>query len=169
MVRDLLSQLGLDSSAVFERMKSRFTLQDGVIRMDAIHVESPLLQLVGSGKLDLDGRLEHDLQVRYSLVDRLGPLTRMLYWVQNNLLSISVRGDMARPQIVLKGMLSFLRSGSKANASCRCPLSPLPERFSDGRLGHARPKPPRPGRSGEDRLRYAPAQSIMRPPRDVTR
>lgn len=130
VVRDLLSQLGLDSSAVFESMKSRFALADGVIRMDAIHVESPLLQLVGAGRLDLDGRLKHDLQVRYALVDRLGPLTRMVYWVQNNLLSISVRGDMSRPQIVLKGALSFLRSNENGRRELPLPaLSPLPARF----------------------------------------
>ncbi|MEO6709495.1 MAG: AsmA-like C-terminal region-containing protein, partial [Planctomycetota bacterium] len=130
VMRDLLSQLGLDSSAVFERMKSRFSLADGVIRMEAIHVESPLLQLVGSGKLDLDGRLEHDLQVRFALVDRLGPVTRLWYWIQNNLLSISVRGDMSRPQIVLKGALSFLRSGNRAKRELPLPsLSPLPARF----------------------------------------
>ena len=130
VVRGILSQLGMDSNAVFERMRIRFTLQGGVIRMDAIHVESPLLQLVGSGRLDLDGRLKHDLQVRYDLVDQLGPLTRMLYWIQNNLLSISVRGDMSRPQIVLNGMLSFLRSGERSERDLPLPgLSPLPVRF----------------------------------------
>jgi hypothetical protein len=130
VVRGILSQLGMDSNAVFERMRIRFTLKGGVILMDAILVESPLLQLVGSGKLDLDGRLSHDLQVRYDLVDQLGPLTRMLYWIQNNLLSISVRGDMSRPQIVLKGVLFFLRSGERSERDLPLPnLSPLPERF----------------------------------------
>jgi len=130
VVRGILSQLGMDSSAVFESMRIRYTLQGGVIRMDSIHVESPLLQLVGAGMLDLDGRLSHDLQVRYDLVDQLGPLTRMLYWIQNNLLSISVRGDMSRPQIVLKGMLSFLNSNKRGERDLPLPaLSPLPPRF----------------------------------------
>ncbi len=130
VMRDLLSQLGLDSSAVFERMKSRFSLGAGVVRMDAIHLESPLLQLVGSGTLDLDGRLNHDLFVRYSLVDNLGPLTRLLYWIQNNLLSVSVHGDMSRPQIVLKGALSFFQSTEHGKRELPLPgLSPLPTRF----------------------------------------
>jgi hypothetical protein len=130
VIRDLLSQLGLDSTAVFERMKSRFVLEGGVIRMDAIHVESPLLQLVGAGTLDLDGRLKHDLQVRFALVDNLGPLTRLVYWIGNNLLSISVRGDMSRPQILLKGALSFLRSNDRPKRELPLPsLSPLPARF----------------------------------------
>ncbi len=130
VMRDLLSQFGLDSSAVFERMKSRFSLEGGVIHMDAIHVESPLLQLVGSGTLDLDGRLKHDLEARFALVDSLGPLTRLVYWIQNNLLSVSVRGDMSRPQIVLHGVLSFLHSNDHPKRELPLPsLSPLPARF----------------------------------------
>ncbi|MBK8179907.1 MAG: hypothetical protein IPK67_13700 [Planctomycetes bacterium] len=130
VMRDLLSQLGLDSSAVFERMQSRFSLSGGVIRMDAIHVASPLLQLVGAGELDLDGRLRHDLQVRFGLVDRLGPVTRAWYWIQNNLLSVSVRGDMARPQVLFKGALSFFGSSERKKRELPLPsLSPLPARF----------------------------------------
>jgi AsmA-like protein len=130
VIRDLFAQLGFDNTAVFERMRTRFRLAEGVIHMDAIHVESPLLQLVGSGTLDLDGRLRHDLQVRYGLVDRLGPLTRFLYWIQNNLLSVSVRGDMARPKIVLKGMLSLLRGEQSGTRELPLPdFAPIPERF----------------------------------------
>ncbi len=130
VVRDLLSQLGMDSSAVFERMQSRVSLKGGVIHMDAIHVQSPILELVGAGILDLDGRLEHDLEARFALVDSLGPLTRLVYWIQNNLLSVSVRGDMSRPQIVLKGVLSLLQStNGKGRELPLPPLTPLPARF----------------------------------------
>jgi hypothetical protein len=130
VMRDLFSQLGFDNTAVFERMRSRFRLERGVIHMDAINVYSPLLQLVGEGTLDLDGRLRHDLQVRYSLVDRLGPLTRLIYWIQNNLLRVEVRGDMERPKVLLKGALSFLKRAQSGERELPLPgLSPLPERF----------------------------------------
>lgn len=130
VVRDLFSQLGFDNTAVFERMRTRFAVRDGAVEMDAIGVYSPLLQLVGSGRLDFEGRLHHDLEVRYSLVDNLGPFRRALYWIQNNLLSIAVRGDMSRPRIEISGLLSFLTSpGSGRRDLPLPPLTPLPERF----------------------------------------
>jgi hypothetical protein len=57
-------------------------------------------------------------------------VTRLWYWIQNNLLSVSVRGDMARPQVVFKGALSFLGSSEKKKRELPLPsLSPLPPRF----------------------------------------
>lgn len=130
VMRALFSQLGFDGTAVFESMRTRFGLTDGIISMDAIKVSSPLLQLVGEGTLDLDGRLHHDLQVRYGLVDRLGPITRLVYWVQNNLLRVEVRGDMERPKVLLKGVLSFLRSSQSEGRELPLPgFAPLPKRF----------------------------------------
>lgn len=131
VVRDLFSQLGFDQTAVFEEMRAQFRLRDGVIELDPIQVKSPLLNLVGAGTLDLDGRLHHDLQVQYSLVDRLGPFTRLIYFVQNNLLSVSVRGDMARPEVVLHGALSFLQRlrGGEGRALPLPGFAPIPERF----------------------------------------
>jgi hypothetical protein len=130
VVRDLFSQLGFDNTAVFERMRTRFSVHDGAVDMDAIGVYSPLLQLVGSGHLDFEGRLHHDLEVRYSLVDNLGPFRRALYWIQNNLLSIAVRGDMSRPRIEISGLLSFLTSPGGGRRDLPLPpLTPLPDRF----------------------------------------
>jgi hypothetical protein len=131
VIRDLFSQLGFDQTAVFEEMRAQFRLRDGVIELDPMQVKSPLLNLVGSGTLDLDGRLHHDLQVQYSLVDKLGPFTRWIYFIQNNLLSVSVRGDMSRPKIVLHGALSFLQR-LRAEKRRELPLpgfAPLPARF----------------------------------------
>jgi len=131
VIRDLFSQLGFDQTAVFEEMRARFRLQDGVIELDPMQVKSPLLKLVGSGTLDLDGRLHQDLRVEYSLVDKLGPFTRLIYFVQNNLLTVSVRGDMARPKVVLHGALSFLQRlrGGQGRELPLPGFSPLPERF----------------------------------------
>ncbi len=130
VVRDLFSQLGGDSQAVFEKVALRFAVANGVLRMDDLAVSSPLLQLVGAGTLDFDGSLAHDLEVRYSLVDILGPLNRLLYWIQNSLLRVSIRGDMARPRVVLKGALSGLGGVRRNGRDLPLPeFAPLPERF----------------------------------------
>jgi hypothetical protein len=73
VMQALFSQLGFDDTAVFERMRTRFQVRDGAFHMSDMQVYSPLLQLVGEGTLDMEGRLHHDLEVRYSLIDRLGP------------------------------------------------------------------------------------------------
>ena len=46
--------------------------------------------------------------MRYSLVDKLVPLTRLLYYIQNSLLRVSIRGSMDRPTVVLRGLISQL-------------------------------------------------------------
>jgi hypothetical protein len=130
VMQALFSQLGFDDTAVFERMRTRFRVHDGVFHMSDMQVYSPLLQLVGAGTLDMEGRLHHDLEVRYSLVDRLGPFTRLVYWVQNNLLRLAVRGDMARPRIELQGILSVFQGRPAAVRDLPLPaLAPLPARF----------------------------------------
>lgn len=130
VVREMFAQLGFDDVAVFERVRSRFQVEHGRIRMSDLRVYSKLLQLVGSGVLDFDGSLEHELEVRYSLVDRLGPLRQLLYWVQNNLLSVSIRGDMARPRVELEGVLGWMQSPRRVKRELPLPsFAPLPERF----------------------------------------
>jgi hypothetical protein len=130
VVREIFAQLGADSAAVFERVRSRFRIGDGAIHINDVHVYSPLLQLVGEGTLDFDGSLHQDLEVRYSLVDKLGPFRRLLYWVQNNLLRIAVRGDMARPQVQVKGALGMMSSDSGIEHALPLPsFAPLPARF----------------------------------------
>jgi hypothetical protein len=131
VVRDLFSQIGLDSSATFQEMRTRFELRGGEVRMQPIVVTSPLLRLEGSGRLGLDGRLRHDFELRYSVVDRLGPFTRLLYWVQNNLLKVAVRGDIARPVVILRGRLwdLFRERDTLARHLPLPPFSPLPARF----------------------------------------
>jgi hypothetical protein len=130
VMQALFSQLGFDDTAVFERMRTRFEVREGAFHMSEMQVYSPLLQLVGAGTLDMEGRLHHDLEVRYSLVDRLGPFTRLVYWVQNNLLRLAVRGDMSRPRIELQGVLSVFQSRTPTGRDLPLPaLAPLPARF----------------------------------------
>jgi hypothetical protein len=106
VVRDLFGQLGLDETAVFDEMQSAFRVEDGAIHMEDLMVHSPLLRLTGGGLLRFDGTLHHDLEVRYSLVDRFGPFSHLVYWLQNTLLAISIRGDMSRPRVITKGVFS---------------------------------------------------------------
>jgi hypothetical protein len=128
--RALFGQLGLDDTATFDSMYANLVVRDGVVEMDDILLRSPLLQLVGSGTLDFDGRLSYDLEVRYALVDNLGPLTRMIYWIQNELLSVSIRGDMGRPVVVLQNPLRRLFGGGGDYRGLPAPgYAPLPPRF----------------------------------------
>lgn len=129
VVRTLFSQLGLDDTAVFDSMGTRFEISDGVIYMKELEAHSPILKLVGEGTLDFDGSLHHDLEVNYSLVDKLGFLRSILYSIQNSLLRIAIRGDMERPQIILKNLLSDLRGEQTKQALPLPDVSGLPRRF----------------------------------------
>lgn len=129
--RALFSRLGLDNSAVFDRMSTKLRIKGGVIEMADILVHSPLLQLAGHGTIDFDGGLKHDLEVRYDLVDRLGPFTRLLYAIQNELLSVAIRGDMSRPEVILKNPFTslFSRNRDRYRALPLPGYAPLPARF----------------------------------------
>jgi hypothetical protein len=129
--RALFSQLGLDSTVVFENVRARLRIADGRIVLTQMAVESPILQLVGSrGSLDFDGALKFDLELRYALIDRLGPFTRLFYSIQNQLMSVEIRGDMARPFVKLKNPVTSLFGGSQRARALPLPgLSPLPPRF----------------------------------------
>ena len=131
VVREFFSRLGFDSTASFDEMECRFELRDGTIVMTDLRVHSPLLNLVGSGTMDLDGDLHHHLDVRYSLFDRLGPLNRILYLVQNSLLRVEIRGDMTRPQVFLRnGLGQLLREHAEFERQLPLPsYSPLRTRF----------------------------------------
>ena len=129
--RALFSRLGLDNTAVFDRMSTRLRIKRGVIEMADILVHSPLLQLAGHGTIDFDGGLKHDLEVRYDLVDRLGPFRRLLYTIQNELLSVAIRGDMSRPEVILKNPITslFSRNRDRYRALPLPGYAPLPPRF----------------------------------------
>jgi len=129
--RALFSRLGLDDTAVFDDMHTNVRLRDGVIQTNDIEVHSPLLQLVGSGSVDLDGGLRQDLEVRYSIVDYLGPLRRLFYTIQNGLVSVAIRGDLSRPRVLLRSPFVgfFLKPDDSYRALPLPDLGPLPERF----------------------------------------
>lgn len=132
VIRELFSQLGFDGSAVFDRMSGQFRIRDGQVRFSEVRARSPILKLVGyDGILDLDGRLDFDLEVRYSLIDKLGPLTRLLYWVQNSLLRVAIRGDMSRPRVILRNAVSEFFGGENLEDR-QLPLpdfTSVPDRF----------------------------------------
>ncbi|MFT4539664.1 MAG: hypothetical protein ACI841_002709 [Planctomycetota bacterium] len=129
--QQLFAQLGFDTTAIFRRMECRVTVADGSIEMRDMSLKSDLLSLVGKGKIDFDGRMRHDLDVRYSLIDRLGPLTLLLYKIQEGLLHVSIRGDLSRPRVLLGGILSlFIGTGDEQGRELPLPgSSSLPDHF----------------------------------------
>jgi len=122
----LFAQLGFESAAVFSRFDARFAVANGVIEMDHIRLKSDLLSLVGSGSVDMEGDLHHDLEVNYSLLDRLGPITRVIYEIQNSLLRITVRGNLDRPEVAAKGLFSQFFTPSSGGQ--KLPLPPYSKR-----------------------------------------
>ena len=98
--------LGIDTTVLFREMYARYSISDGVLTMDRLRVDSDLLSLVGQGAVSFEGNLDSDLDVRYALVDRMGPLTQLVYWVQKSLLRVAVRGTVERPVVVLRGLAS---------------------------------------------------------------
>ena len=71
-----------------------YAIADGKLRLERMRVDSDLLSLVGEGAISFEGDVVSDLEVRYGLVDSLGPLTKLLYHIQNSLLRVSIRGSM---------------------------------------------------------------------------
>lgn len=129
--RALFNQLGLDDTAIFDDMHTNVRLRNGVLQTNDIEVHSPLLQLVGSGSIDMDGSLRHDLEVRYSILDYLGPFRRLIYTIQNGLVSVAIRGDVNRPRVLLRSPVTglFLQPDESYRALPLPDLGPLPERF----------------------------------------
>ncbi|MBK7645188.1 MAG: hypothetical protein IPJ19_19435 [Planctomycetes bacterium] len=129
--RELFSQIGFANAGVFKSMFANLRLDSGRLYLNDITVYSDLLQLRGEhGWIDGDGDMQFDFELRYSIIDNLGPITRLLYWVQNRLLSVSIRGDMARPSVVLKNPISSLFGGGQHRRALPLPpFSPLPPRF----------------------------------------
>lgn len=129
--RELFKQLGFDATAVFDSMRTNFAIQDGAFELRDMKAHSPLLKLVGSGRLDMNGDLKSDLEVRYGLVDKLGPLRYFVYWFQNSILRVEVRGDLHRPVVLLRNaFFDIFKSGYKDKPRLPLPYpAPLPERF----------------------------------------
>lgn len=111
VARALFYQLGIPDTAIFDRMRARFQLRDGRLEGSYLEIKSSLLNLIGSGWLDLDGRLAMDLEVRYSILDRLGSLNRLLYWLNDNLWRVAARGDLTRPRVSIRNVLLELFGG----------------------------------------------------------
>ncbi|MDF1797799.1 MAG: AsmA-like C-terminal region-containing protein [Planctomycetota bacterium] len=121
--RELFTQLGFDATAVFDSMRTTFSLADGVVALREMQAHSPLLKLVGAGAWNLDGGIVADLEVRYSVVDKLGPLRFFVYWFQDSILRVAIRGDVYRPVVLLRNsILDFL--GMEEQPGVRLPLPP---------------------------------------------
>ena len=71
----LSTRLGIDTTVLFRTMLCDYAIADGELRLERMRVDSDLLSLVGEGAINFEGDVAGDLEVRYGLVDRLGPLT----------------------------------------------------------------------------------------------
>ncbi|MEQ1893841.1 MAG: AsmA-like C-terminal region-containing protein, partial [Planctomycetota bacterium] len=132
VMRELFGQLGFDRAGLFDRLRARFELRDGRIQISHVELQSSLLDLVGAGWQDLDGELAYDLEVRYGLLDRLGVIGRALYWFNNNLMRVAVRGDFDRPTVSIRNSLVELLRRFDERPARLLPLPPfstLGERF----------------------------------------
>ncbi len=128
--RALSQRLGIDTTVLFREMLCDYTIEDGSLAIDRMRVDSDLMSLVGTGLMTFEGDVTSDLEVRYSLVDKLGPLTRLLYYIQNSLLRVSIRGTMDRPTVVLRGLISQLFAPSDERDRLPLPgFSERPKRF----------------------------------------
>ncbi|MEM8709803.1 MAG: hypothetical protein AAGG01_02540 [Planctomycetota bacterium] len=126
----LSQSLGIDTTVLFREMLCNYSIREGTLFIDGMRVDSDLLSLVGRGSLTFEGDVTSDLEVRYQLVDGLGPLTRLLYYIQNSLLRVSIRGPMDRPTVVLRGLISRLFAPSEERDRLPLPgFSERPARF----------------------------------------
>jgi len=131
VMRELFHLLGFDQTAVFDRLRARFQLRDGRIETPKIEIKSKIVNLVGDGRMDLDGTLSYDLDLTYSLIDRFAVLNRFVYWLNNTLWRVAVRGDMARPQVRMRSsLLEILQRFENPPRALPLPeFAPLPPRF----------------------------------------
>jgi hypothetical protein len=132
VMRELFGQLGFDRAGLFDQLRARFELRDGRIGISHVELSSSLFDLVGAGWQDLDGELAYDLEVRYGLLDRLGFVGRALYWFNNNLMRVAVRGDFDRPVVSIRNSLVELLLRFEERPDRLLPLppfAPLGERF----------------------------------------
>lgn len=126
----LSTRLGIDTTVLFRTMLCDYTVEGGKLVLDRMRVDSDLLSLVGEGAISFEGGVTSDLEVRYALVDKLGPFTRLLYRIQNSLLRVSIRGTMERPTVVLRGLISQFFSPDKERDRLPLPgFSKRPSRF----------------------------------------
>jgi hypothetical protein len=131
VIRELFGVLGFDATATFDWMRTRFHLERGSLRLDQAVAHSPLFNLVGGGRLDLDGRLDQTYTLSYALVDRLGLLSRLFYFFQDRVVTLRISGDMARPEVRLQNILTRLFGSEPERLPRPAPPPPrgLPERF----------------------------------------
>ena len=125
VMRALFVQLGFERGGLFDRMRARFELRSGRVHVSHLEVQSSLLDLVGAGWQDLDGSLAYDMEVRYGLLDRLGVFGRLLYWLNNSLMRVAVRGDFERPEVRIRNSILELITGFDDNPPRKLPLPPF--------------------------------------------
>lgn len=128
VIRTLLETVKLGSTVTFDSMATNVSIENGKVRMRDIRVASAALQLAGSGVLDFDGSLDYDLEVRLSQIKNLAWLLRFVSWITDNIVSVTISGDLDRPDIQAHWFGIFGKRGS-FRALPLPGYAPLPPRF----------------------------------------
>ena len=128
VIRGLLETVGLGNSVTFDRMAANLDVRDGRVAMRDIRVRSAALQLAGDGTLDFDGTLDYELDVKLSEIENLQWLLRLVSWLTDNIVSVSIRGDLDRPRIEAHWFRIF-GSSRRFRALPLPGYAPLPPRF----------------------------------------
>jgi hypothetical protein len=126
--RGLLSQFGLGNAVVFDQLATNITIHDGRIDMRDIQVRSDVLQLAGQGSLDFDGTLDYELDARLTEITTLDWILRAVSFITDNIVSVSIRGDLARPEITAH-WFNLFGGGGRFRALPLPGYAPLPPRF----------------------------------------
>lgn len=128
VIRTLLETVQLGSTVTFDSMATNVSIENGKIAMRDIRVASAALQLAGSGVLDFDGSLDYDLEVRLSEIKNLAWLLRFVSWITDNIVSVTISGDLDRPDIQAHWFGIFGKRG-RFRALPLPGYAPLPPRF----------------------------------------
>lgn len=126
--RGLLSRFGLGNAVVFDQLATNITIHDGRIEMRDLNVRSDVLQLAGQGSLDFDGTLDYELDARLTEIKTLDWILRALSFITDNIVSVTISGDLDRPEINAHWFNLF--GGDDRFRALPLPgYAPLPPRF----------------------------------------
>lgn len=126
--RGLLSRFGLGNAVVFDELATNINVHDGRIDMRDIVVRSDVIQLAGAGSLDFDGALDYQLDARLTEIKTLDWILRAVSFITDNIVSVSISGDLARPEITAHWFNLFGKDG-RFRALPLPGYAPLPPRF----------------------------------------
>jgi len=129
VIRSLLNTVRLGDSVTFDSMAANLRVADGSIHMSDIRVRSDAIQLAGEGDLGFDGSLDVELDGQLNEIKNLEWFSKLLSVITDNLVSITISGDLDRPNVD-RHILPFLFWSKESFRALPLPgYAPLPPRF----------------------------------------